>query len=82
MVSESVKKKVFEWIESQLFFDVIDNDKVILRKFLRGFLRFQELDSYAIDYKDDVFRVALVKGKEEYIFTVSSGMDGEAVVSK
>jgi hypothetical protein len=47
---------------------LVENDKIVLRKFLRSLEGVDDLDNYAMDYSDDDFRISLVKGREERIF--------------
>lgn len=70
-----------EFLQSLTFEEAIANDKKVLRDFFRRLVFVKDIDSYAMDYSEDDFRISIIKGKEEYIFRFLRNGDIENIGS-
>lgn len=68
-LEKQIEELIF-YINDFSFEELVSNEKIIIRDFLRKKVSMDIIDSYALDYKDEEFRVSLIKGKDEKIILV------------
>jgi hypothetical protein len=59
------------FLKSHSYSNLVAEDKIVPRRYLRKRASLGYIDSYALDYTEESFRVSIIKGKEEKIVFVS-----------
>lgn len=65
-------EELISFLKEYNYNDLVENDKIIIRQYLRSRKDSEYIDSYALDYTEDSFRVSIIK-KEERIVLVTKG---------
>ena len=60
-INKKIINKVQDFVDKHTHAELIENEKMLLRKLLREMKNFDEISSYSIDYSEEDFRVSLVK---------------------